>query len=172
MDEPQTTEKKSKINPLAQSIRLKPTVKKTDMVDFVYKACHIWSQRQPDLAYEVLDEHLTEHSWNVQGVKEIQEICYAMHDAFSDYHLDIEDVIAEGNLIDGKVSARFTANGKWVNPYCGVEPNNEEVKFPGTLTWIIKNKKVTDSWIFQSYADAPELGYAVLKLSKENGAFC
>eukprot|EP01124_Arcella_intermedia_P020505 TRINITY_DN2798_c0_g1_i1.p1 TRINITY_DN2798_c0_g1~~TRINITY_DN2798_c0_g1_i1.p1 ORF type:complete len:173 (-),score=18.85 TRINITY_DN2798_c0_g1_i1:44-541(-) len=161
-----------KVNPLGQSIRVKPSVKRNEMVDFVYKACHIWSQRQPELAYEVLHPELKEHSWNVQGIKEIQEICYAMHDAFTGYHLDIEDVIAEGNLENGKVCARFTAHGKWVNPYCGVDPSNEEVCFPGTLTWLIKDKKVTDSWIFQSYADAPELGYAVLKLSHDNGAYC
>eukprot|EP01123_Difflugia_compressa_P006132 TRINITY_DN18288_c0_g1_i1.p1 TRINITY_DN18288_c0_g1~~TRINITY_DN18288_c0_g1_i1.p1 ORF type:complete len:157 (+),score=20.39 TRINITY_DN18288_c0_g1_i1:36-473(+) len=145
------------------------------MTEFVYKACHIWSQKQPELAHEVLHENLVEHCWNVKGIKEIQEICYAMHNAFEGYHLDIEDVIAEGTLKDeagAKVTVRFTAHGKWVNPYCGVEPNNEDIKFPGCFIWLINGGKVTNSWIYQSYADAPELGYAVLKLSKENGAFC
>ena len=37
----------------------------------------------------------------MKGIKEIQEICYVMHDAFEDYHLDIEDIIAEGDLEKG-----------------------------------------------------------------------
>jgi len=162
---------------LGDSIRLgvgpKKRVQEHDpLAEFVYKACHIWSKRKPELAHEVLAENLKEHSWGVEGIAEIQEICYAMHDAFEDYHLDIEDIIAEGTLKEGKVSCRFVASGKWINPYCGVPPTNERIKFPGTLTWKIKDNKVTDSWIFQSYADAPELGYAVLKLSKENHAYC
>jgi len=162
---------------LADSIRLgvgpKKRVQEHDqMAEFVYKACHIWSKRKPELAHEVLSDTLKEHCWGVQGIAEIQEICSAMHSAFDDYHLDIEDIISEGTLTEGKVSCRFIASGKWIHPYCGVEPNGERIKFPGSLTWKIKDFKVTESWIFQSYADAPELGYAVLKLSKQNHAYC
>jgi len=35
----------------------------------------------------------------VRGIAEIQQICYAMHDAFEDYHLDIEDIISEGSIL-------------------------------------------------------------------------
>jgi predicted ester cyclase len=162
---------------LLDSIRMAPLPQKKlaeqdPMTEFVYKACHIWSKRRPELAEEVLAEDMVEHSWGVRGIAEIQQICYAMHDAFEDYHLDIEDIISEGTLEEGKVCARFSASGKWVNPYCGVEPNNETLIFPGTFTWKVKGGKVTDSWIFQSYASAPDLGYAVLQLSKANGAYC
>jgi hypothetical protein len=68
----------------------------------VKKAMHIWSRRQPELAADVLAPDLKEHTWGVTGIAEIQEICYAMHDAFEDYHLDIEDVISQGDLIDGQ----------------------------------------------------------------------
>jgi len=158
-------------NPLAATIRMRKEPE-NPIETFVKNAMHIWSRRKPDLAEDVLAPDLREHTWGVTGIAEIQEICYAMHDAFEDYHLDIEDVISQGDLEDGKISCRFKATGKWVNKYCGVEPSGEYISFPGVLTWLVKNKKVTDSWIYQSYADAPELGYAVLKLSKENGVFC
>eukprot|EP01128_Nolandella_sp_AFSM9_P003690 TRINITY_DN1614_c0_g1_i1.p1 TRINITY_DN1614_c0_g1~~TRINITY_DN1614_c0_g1_i1.p1 ORF type:complete len:184 (-),score=38.29 TRINITY_DN1614_c0_g1_i1:123-638(-) len=162
---------------IKDSIRLAPATRKRydakdPIVEFVYKACHIWSQRQPELAVEVLSPKIVEHSWGVRGIDDIKEICYAMHDAFEDYHLDVEDIVSEGDLEKGKITARFTASGLWVNPYCGVEPNNERLIFPGSMHWTVKDGKVTDSWIFQSYASAPELGYAVLQLSKENGAYC
>jgi len=145
---------------------------KTDVEKFVHKAMHIWSQKHPELAEQVLAADVHEHAWGVQGIKEIQEICHAMHDAFEDYHLEVLDVLAQGTLADGKIACRFRAYGKWVRAYCGVEPNNQVIQFPGSLIWIVKDNLVTDSWIYQSYADAPELGYAVLKLSKENQVFC
>lgn len=52
----------------------------------------------------------------------------------------------------GKISVRFRAYGKWVRPYCGVDPNNETIQFPGSLIWLVKDGKITDSWIYQSYA--------------------
>lgn len=57
----------------------------------------------------------------------------------------------------GKISCRFKATGKWVNAYCGVEPNNEYISFPGVLNWLVKDGKVTDSWIYQSYAGLPHV---------------
>jgi len=161
-------------NPLAATIRLRKEegAQVSEVEKFVKKAMHIWSKRQPELADDVMAPDVREHTCGVTGVAEIQEICYALHDAFEDYHLDIEDVVSQGNLDDGKISCRFKASGRWVNPYCGVEPTNEVISFPGLLIWLVKDGKVTDSWIYQSYADAPELGYAVLKLSKENGVYC
>lgn len=62
---------------------------------------HIWSQKHPEKAIDVLAENVQEHAWGVTGVKEIQEICYAMHDAFENYHLEVLDVVAQGTLDDG-----------------------------------------------------------------------
>jgi len=155
---------------LSQTIQFQP---KTPVEKFVHKAMHIWSQRAPEEAYDVLSPDLVEHAWGVTGVKEIQEICYAMHDAFTNYHLKVDGIISEGDLAtECKISVRFVATGKWVNQYCGVEPNNEDVTFPGILNWVVREGKVCESWIYQSYASCPELGYAVLKLSKESGVFC
>jgi len=156
---------------LADTVRMRKQPE-NEIELFVKKAFHLWSKRQPDQADDVISPDLREHTWGVTGIAEIQEICYAMHDALSDYHIDILDVISQGDLIDGKISCRFSASGKWVNEYCGVAPNNEVITFPGALTWVVKEGKVTDSWIYQSYADVPELGHAILCLSKEAGVYC
>jgi len=136
---------------------------KEEIATFVYNACHMWSERHPERSDSILDEQIIEHSWGVEGPEAIKTICHNTHSVFEEFQIVIEEIISEGNLESGKISCRFKALGNWVNDYCGVKANGKSLSFPGLFYWIVKDRKIKESWIYQSYVEAPELGALLLR---------
>jgi len=52
--------------------------------------------------------------------------------------------------------------GKWTRDYLGVKANGKRLSFPGLFMWTVHNNKIVESWIHQSYVEAPELGAVLL----------
>jgi len=148
---------------LRQTILLGSNIQETEIVKFVYNACHMWSEKHPERASELLDENVKEHVWGATGPEEMTQVCLNTHRVFQDFQLTIDDVVCEGDLQHGKISCRFSARGKWVTDHCGIPANNKFVTVPGIFFWNVESSKIKESWIYQSFEQMPDLGAALLR---------
>lgn len=62
--------------------------------------------------------------------------------AFPDYHVTIEDVIAEGD----RVVVRYTARGTHVGPFLGVPPTGRRSSYAGVEIHRYADGKVAERW--------------------------
>jgi len=142
------------------------TKRKQLIHDYVYNACHMWSKRHGERANDILDENITEHAWEVVGPAAMKTICQNTHSVFDEFQIIIQDIISEGTLdTRAKIACTFKAVGIWAREYCGLAPNGKKLEFPGLFRWTVVKGKITDSWIYQSYVEAPELGALLLQES-------
>jgi len=65
-----------------------------------------------------------------------------MRGAFPDFHLTIEDQIAEGN----KVITRVTFRGTHQGDYRGIAPTGKQIKYSGIAIDRIVDGKVVEMW--------------------------
>lgn len=63
--------------------------------------------------------------------------------AFPDYHLEIQDLMA----IEDKVVARYTETGTMKGAFMGVPPTGKTFSAPAIEIWRFKNNKVTGLWM-------------------------
>jgi hypothetical protein len=78
----------------------------------------------------VVDESLIEH------IRVAEE-------AFPLYRLEIEEMIAEGDL----VAIRARHHGVHRGPFMGIPPTGKEIDVPGFLTYRIADGKIVDHWL-------------------------
>ena len=62
--------------------------------------------------------------------------------AFPDYHLAVEDEIAEGD----KVVIRWTGRGTHTGEFMGIAPTGKQVTFSGISIYRLANCKVIEAW--------------------------
>jgi hypothetical protein len=78
----------------------------------------------------VVDEPLIEH------IRVAEE-------AFPLYRLDVEEMIAEGDLVAVRVRHRGVHRGSFM----GIPPTGREIDTPGFLTYRIEDGKIVDHWM-------------------------
>ena len=81
---------------------------------------------------EFLDPNLVEH----------KEDIYAFLGAFPDLHITVEDLIAEGDKIVGRVTLTGTHQGELM----GIPATGKKVSFSEILIARISNGKVVEQW--------------------------
>jgi len=84
---------------------------------------------------------------NAKGFKELISARMQMiRRAFADYHLVIEDQIAEGD----KVVTRVTFHGTHQGAFNGIAPTGKRVAWPGIAIDRIADGKVVEMWHVQN----------------------
>jgi predicted ester cyclase len=63
--------------------------------------------------------------------------------AIPDLHMDLTDLIGEGDL----VARRFVLRGIHLGPFLGLEPTDADVAIPGIALDRIANGRIAESWI-------------------------
>jgi hypothetical protein len=66
----------------------------------------------------------------------------SLHAAFPDLHIDVEDMIAEGD----KVVARVTASGTHQGEFMGIAPTGNRVEFSAIDIARIAEGKIVEHW--------------------------
>ena len=80
---------------------------------------------------------------NSEGLKQgLTSMLRSMRGAFPDFHLTIEDQIAEGN----KVITRVTFRGTHQGDYRGIAPTGKQIKYSGIAIDRIVDRKVVEMW--------------------------
>ena len=103
------------------------------------------NQGKYDLIDELVDKSFVDHHAmpsQGSGGADLKWHFGMFRAAFPDVHVEIEDMIAEGD----KVVTRFTIYGTHKGEYHGVSPSNKQVVFTETTTARVVGGKITDLW--------------------------
>ena len=115
-------------------------------------------------ANELLAPNFTLHvplpcSPGIQGINDVISACRA---AFEGLNVTIEDMVAEGD----KVAARFTARGIHKGVFMGLPPTGMNITMTGIEIFRIENDKIAELWgeanligLMQQLGILPPLGH-------------
>src|SRR5262249_11090230 len=91
---------------------------------------------------QVADEYYDHHFDRAMSVNDL--ICHAMalHDAFADLSVTLDEMIAEG----ARVAVRATWRGEHVGMFRGVAPTGKRFSFTGMVFWRVRDGQVAERW--------------------------
>jgi predicted ester cyclase len=99
------------------------------------------NKRQPDAADRFAAENLIEHNANIAQVGR-KKFLAAVLAGFSDYHGEIQDILAEGD----KIVVRTLWTGTQDGPFLGLPPSGRKLKFTTADFFRIENGKLAEHW--------------------------
>ena len=82
------------------------------------------------------------HGFKAGGIEQVKELMEGMYAAFPDFHLHIDELIAEGDKVVKRWTVRFTHTGE----YMGSPPTGKAITFSGTDTYRIAGGKLVENW--------------------------
>ena len=73
-----------------------------------------WNERRPEILDELQTHDVVYHgtSMNMNGIEEYKQVYEMFLSAFHDTHIEVEDLIAEGDKVMSRVSLRCTHRGE------------------------------------------------------------
>lgn len=95
-------------------------------------------------ANELLAENFTLHVPlpAAPGIQGISDVVTACRSAFEHLSVTVEDMVAEGD----KVAARFTARGVHKGEFMGLPPTGKPITMTGIEIFRIENDKIAELW--------------------------
>jgi predicted ester cyclase len=99
------------------------------------------NKRQPELADRFLAAGLIEHNPNIAQAGR-KKFLAAVLAGFSDYHGEIQEILAEGN----KIVVRTLWTGTQDGPFLGLPPSGRKLKFTTADFFRIENGKFVEHW--------------------------
>ena len=114
------------------------------------------NKRQPAAADRYLAVDFIEHNPNLpQGLAGRKQFVAALLTGFSDYHAEIEEILADGN----KVVTRTLWTGTWDGPFLGLQPSGKKLSFHTSDFFRVENGKLAEHWdVVDSLPRAVALG--------------
>ena len=99
-----------------------------------------------DVADELIAPDYVDHDpaipEDIRGPEGFKEYVSAYRSAFSDLHVEIEDQLAEGDL----VATRWTGTGTHDGELAGIPPTGNRVTLPGMEIVRISGGKLVEGW--------------------------
>jgi serine phosphatase RsbU (regulator of sigma subunit) len=106
----------------------------------------VGNQQNFELVDEIFERYISHQpdgSTLVRGPEDVKRFHREYHSAFSDFHLNIEDQIAEGD----KVVSRYTMRGTHQGDFRGLAPTGKEVELKAvTIFRFSPEGKVVETW--------------------------
>jgi predicted ester cyclase len=87
--------------------------------------------------------HLPSQPHLPRGPVVFKEVIGMWRSAFADWHMTIEELVAEGDL----VANRFTTTGTHTGELFGIEPTGKPMVVHGMELHRVRNGKVAESWV-------------------------
>ena len=103
------------------------------------------NQKNLDALDEVIASDVINHSarpGQAPGLEGVKQLFSSLHAAFPDFHIDVEDMIAEGD----KVVARVTGSGTHQGEFMGIAPTGNRVEFSAIDIARIAGGKIVEHW--------------------------
>ena len=103
------------------------------------------NQNDLDALDEMVDSDITDHDpapGQGPGLEGVKQYFSSLHTAFPDVHMDVEDMIAEGE----KVVARVSVSGTHQGEFLGIVPTGNQVAIKGIDILRIVDGKVVEHW--------------------------
>jgi predicted ester cyclase len=110
-------------------------------------ACRFWELFHDDgmqLVDEIISDDFVHHSWPWVGPGRdgLKDLVANLTSGFSEYHYDIEDVIAEGD----KVVVRLSESGAHTGDLFGMPPTGNRFELTAIHILRIDNGKIVEHW--------------------------
>ena len=109
-------------------------------------ADEVLNQRKIDAVDDLFAPGFVDHQPPMPGVpgdrEGLKTALGVLFGTFTDLHLHLEDLIAEGD----KVVARYSAHGTHNGDAMGIPPTGKEVTFDAIAVYRIQGGKITDRW--------------------------
>ena len=107
----------------------------------------VWNKWNVDFAYEVFAEDYVRHDLGIAeaipGPEGQRKIAADFRAAFPDLRWDVDILLAEGDLVAGRWTARGTNTG---SSWAGVEPTGKTAEFSSVNIFRFGNGKVVEIW--------------------------
>ena len=107
--------------------------------------CEVISQNRLDRVEEIIAPDEVDHALPPgipSGLEGVKQIFTLLHTAFPDLQIEIEDLIAEGDEVVGRVTARGTHEGEFM----GIAPTGKPVSFNAIDVVRIARGKIVERW--------------------------
>lgn len=104
-----------------------------------------WNKGDLDVIDELLAINFVDHNIPpapIPGIELFKQAIIGLRAAFPDGHTAIEDMIAEGD----KVVVRWTARGTHRGALMGIPPTGKEITTMGIATYRIAGGKAVENW--------------------------
>jgi len=105
-----------------------------------------WNRGRIDLVDELVDADFIDHlpiemhvSNGIDGLKTMIELVRL---GFGDFHIDVEDMIAE----DDRVVTRFLMKGTHDGPFLGLSPSHRQAWIDGIAIFRVEHHQILDQW--------------------------
>ncbi|WP_227353798.1 ester cyclase [Haladaptatus salinisoli] len=132
----------------------------------------VWGDENVELIDEIYDEDFVLHDPSspdeTGGRDEYKEYVETYRTAFPDAEYAVEEMVAEGD----SVALRYTARGTHEGELAGIEPTGERVTVSGMELYRVANGKIAEMWtnydalgVFQQLGVVPPLD----ELARESG---
>jgi predicted ester cyclase len=103
----------------------------------------VWNRRDLSAIDRYLASDFVEHNKNLPpGAAGRKQFVTAVLAAFSDYHAEVEEVVAEGDKIVARVQWTGTQDG----PYQGRPPTNRKLRFWTADFFRVADGKLAEHW--------------------------
>jgi steroid delta-isomerase-like uncharacterized protein len=91
---------------------------------------------------QIADDYFDHQSGRHMSAEELIAYAQAMHAAFSDLSVPLNDVLADGERVAGRVTWRGTHSGH----YCGIAPTGKHFEFTGIVFWRAREGRIVERW--------------------------
>ena len=81
-----------------------------------------------------------------EHVADVEQLTRMLHTAFPDFHVTIEDQIAEGDMVVTRFTASGTHRGEWHSPLGTIQPTGKRFSHMGIRIFRIANGKLVETW--------------------------
>ena len=79
---------------------------------------------------------------DTEGIAQVSDSVHRIRGTFPDLHIDLDQLIAEGDL----VAARWTATGTHSGPLAGVPATGTAVRWSGTDVYRLSDGRIVEWW--------------------------
>lgn len=118
----------------------------------------VWNQQKASTIRELFTKDTVVHGLNgpggepTRGFEQFEAFHTAFLTAFPDVHVEVEDVVTEGD----KIAGRFTVTGTQDGPLADMPPTGKKTLFTGTGICTVKDGQFTEVW---NEIDFPKMQY-------------
>ncbi len=90
----------------------------------------------------IIAPDFVDHTRQIQGLENLKQLMAMIFKGFPDWHINIEDIIAEGD----KVWIRITITGTHTGEFRGLSPTGKKFTEPEVWIYRIVDGKVVEGW--------------------------
>ena len=123
----------------------------------------IWSNGKLPVVDEIIDRSYLNHdpaNPDARGPEGYKQLVNKYRTAFPDFRITVDDLLAEGE----KVTARFTARGTHKGPLEGIAPTNKSVTLAGMIICRLSGSKIQEAWVnWDAYGLMKQLGVLTIQ---------